>query len=248
MNKKVIVIISILAFLFIIGSIVALVLANNTSNNNIEIEKMNSQISYLDNEITKMVNMLNNISDDNNENTLNRGKDIDWDSIEKNISKLYSSWNSIIIDFNNLNIKNTSLTDFGKRLDDVTISVKNKDKLTSLSNLCDLYYLLIPYTNSYNSSIELKNNISTKYYLIKAYSLVDTNNWTLISDNIVKAEQCYYNNINSVNIDENNQFNQNKIYVAIKELENITITKDIDLFYFKYSIVMKNFIHVYAVE
>lgn len=240
MNKKVIVFITILAFLFITGSIVTLVLATNGTNNT-EIEKANSQILYLDNEIITTLNMLNNISGDYNENTLNRNTNIDWDNIEKNISKLYSSWNSIIIDFNNLNMKNTSLTDFGKKLDDVTISIKNKDKLRSLSNLCDLYYLLIPYTNSYNSSLELKNNINTKYYLIRAYSLIDTNNWTLISDNIIKAEQCYYNNINSVNIDENNQFNQNKIYVSIKELENIIITKDVDLFYLKYKIVMKNF-------
>lgn len=240
MNKKVIVIISICSFLFIVTSIVTLVLATSTSNNSIEIEKANSQILYLDNEITTLVNMLNNISNDYNENILNRNTNIDWNSIEKNISTLYSSWNSIIIDLNNLNIKNTTLTDFGKKLDNVTLSVKSKDKLATLTNLSELYHLLVLYTDSYSSDIDLKININTKYYLIKAYSLIDTNNWTLILDNIVKAEQCYYNNINSVNIDDNKQFNQNKIYVAIKELENITITKDVDLFYLKYSIVMKN--------
>lgn len=240
MNKKVIVIISILAFLFIVGSIVTLVLANNSANNT-EKEKANSQILYLDNEIITILNMVNNISNDYNENTLNRDTNINWESIEKSVSKLYLSWNSIIIDFNNLNIKNTSLTDFGKKLDDIAVSVKKKDKYSTLLHVSGLYQLLVQYTNSIELSEELKNNITTKYYLITAYSLIDTNNWTLIYDNIVKAEQCYYNNINSVNINTDNQFNLNKTYVSIKELENILTSKDADLFYLKYKIVMKNF-------
>ena len=240
MNKKVIVIISVLTFLFIMGSIVTLVLATNDSNSNTEIEKANSQISYLDNEIVIMVNMLNNISSNYNETTINRDTVIEWNTIEKNISKLYLSWNSIIIDLNNLNIKNTTLTDFGKKLDDTTISIKNKDKLATLSNLSDLYYLLASYTDSYNSDTDLKINVNTKYYLIKAYSLIDTNNWTLIYDNIVKAEQFYYNNINSLEIDSNKQYNQNKTYISLKELENILRNKDVDLFYLKYSIAMNN--------
>lgn len=241
MNKKVIVIISILTFLFIVGSIVTLVLANNSANNT-EKEKANSQILYLDNEIITLLNMLNNISNDYNENTLNRDTNIDWDSIEKNIAKLYLSWNSIIIDFNNLNIKNTSLTDFGKKLDDIAVSVKKKDKYSTLLHVSGLYQLLVQYTNSIELSEELKNNITTKYYLITAYSLIDTNNWTIINDNLIKAEQSYYKNINIV--DENsltNQFDKEKIYVSIKELENVSRTKDADLFYLKYKIVMKNF-------
>ena len=240
MNKKVVVTISVLTFLFIIGSVVTLVLANNNQNDSSKIEKANSQISYLDNEIIVIINMLNNISNEYNVNVTNNNREIDWDTIEKNISKLYLSWNSIIIDLNNLNIKNTRLTDFGKKLDDTTISIKNKNKLATLTNLSDLYYLLVSYVESYNSDANLKININTKYYLIKAYSLIDTNNWTLIYDNIKKAEQFYYKNINDINIDTNNQFNQNKVYVAIKELENISRTKDADLFYLKYSIVMKN--------
>ncbi len=239
MNKKVIAILSILTFLLIIGSIITLVYATNNSNTNIKIEKTNSQILYLDNEITKIINNINNISKDYN--VFNRKQDVDWESIEKDICKLYSSWNSIIIDFNNLEIQNTTLTDFGKKLDDISISVKNKNKSLTLSNLADLYYFLTLYINYYKSDIQLKNNINTKFFLIKAYSLVETNNWTLIYENLENAVEAYYNNISSIDINNNNKFNNNKIYVSIKELENISRVKDIDLFYLKYSIIMNNF-------
>lgn len=239
MNKKVLVISIITAIVFIIGSIITLVLANNGSNENINIEKINSQILYLDGTIINIANTLNNITLNDNSSILNRDTNINWNNVESEISKLYSNWNNIIIELNSVNIPNNSLISFGKILDNVTISVKNKDKMATLSRLSDLYRLLITYTDSYSTSQELKNNIATKYYLLKAYSLIDSNNWTLINENIVKAEQAYYNNISSIE-DLNSQLNKNKTYVSIKELENISTTKDKDLFYLKYKLILEN--------
>lgn len=239
MNKKVLIISIVTAIVFIIGSIITLVLANNGSNENINIKKINSQILYLDSTIINIANTLNNITVEDNNSILNRNTNINWDSAELEISKLYSNWNNIIIEFNNVNIPNDSLISFGKRLDNVAIAIKNKDKITTLSKLSDLYYLLITYSNSYSKTQELINNITTKYYLLKAYSLIDTNNWTLINENIMKAEQSYYNNITLIE-DSSNQLNKNKTYVSIKELENISITKEKDLFYLKYKLVLEN--------
>lgn len=216
-----------------------MVLANNGSNENINIEKLDSQILYLDGNIINIANTLNNITLNDNSSILNRDTNINWNSAELEISKVYSNWNNIIIELNSANIPNDSLISFGKRLDNVAIAIKNKDKIATLSKLSDLYYLLITYTNSYSKSQELINNITTKYYLLKAYSLIDTNNWTLINENIIKAEQAYYNNINLIE-DSNNQLNKNKTYVSIKELENISITKEKDLFYLKYKLVLEN--------
>lgn len=239
MNKKILIISIVTAIVFIIGSIITLVLANNGSNENINIEKLDSQILYLDGNIINIANTLNNITLNDNSSILNRDTNINWNSAELEISKVYSNWNNIIIELNSANIPNDSLISFGKRLDNVAIAIKNKDKIATLSKLSDLYYLLIIYTNSYSKSQELINNITTKYYLLKAYSLIDTNNWTLINENIIKAEQAYYNNINLIE-DSNNQLNKNKTYVSIKELENISITKEKDLFYLKYKLVLEN--------
>lgn len=242
MNKRKIIIIISCAFLFILGSFITIVIANNNNNDNKNLEKAKSNIKYLDNEITVIANTLNNISINSDESILNRNTDINWKNIEKSISNLYRNWNSIIIDFNNLNIKNTTLTDFGKKLDEIAVLVKNKDKNSTILKLSDLYQLLVQYTNCIDLSEELKNDINTKYYLLTAYSLMDTNNWSIINDNLIKAEQSYYKNINIV--EENSlthQYNREKIYVSIKELENTSKVKDRDLFYLKYKIVMENF-------
>ena len=87
----------------------------------------------------------------------------------------------------------------------------------------------------------LKNDIITKNYLIKSYSLLYTDNWTLISENVHNAAKTFYANINMVEISENQKFNLNKIYVAINELKNATSNQNKDLFYIKYKIVMENF-------
>lgn len=239
MNKKYI-IISIMIFLFIITSVITINLINSESSDNINIQKADSEIIYLNNEIIDITNQLNNLNDKRVNNIFKLDNVIDWNSIEQNIAILYTSWTNIIIDLNNLNIEPKDLTDFGKILDSTIISVKNQNKTDTFNSLCDLYNLLIIYINSYSSDEVLKNNVNTKYYLLRACSLIDTNNWTLVYDNILNAEKSYYLNINSINYttDKNTQLLKNNIYISIKELENIITTKDVDLFYFKYNLIM----------
>ena len=178
--KKRNIIITCLTLFFIVLTVIILVLINNDDGKNVNIEKADSQILYLNNEIISTTNELNLISNFDTNNIFRDNSNINWDTIEINIAKLYSDWSTIIITLNNLNIDNTQLTNFGKKLDLITVSVKNQNKADTFQGLCDIYYLLTIYLNSYNSNEELKNNINTKYYLLKGSSLIDTNNWTLI--------------------------------------------------------------------
>lgn len=234
MRHKKIIIISLIFFLIIIilGSMYLFINNQNNYNNNIKKQKYIAQINYIDQELTKIINIIDTTEFDNSV--------LNWDLANVNISKLYRSWNSIIIDFNNININNKTLTEFGRKLDELSIYIKNKNKDEALLKISELYSLLISYTNSIYIEEELKNDLYTKYYLIKAYSLLNTNNWTLINENIIKAEERYYNNINLVNNGYNNAFKKNKVYVSIKELENTAKIKDKDLFRIKYNIVLEN--------
>lgn len=235
-NNKIIIFIFILLFLIFIS--ISIFLLFNTQKNEEEIlaEKANSQILYLDNEIIDIANLANNINLNIKEKD-NLNKNTNWEEIELKLNSIYEGWNSIIIDLNSLGIKNTDLTNFGRKIDDVMISSKNQDKANMLNNLCELYYFLVIYANSYNSNEELKNNIATKYYLLKSYSALEKENWIIAKENIIKAENSYYNNINNI---ETNNFYRNKTYVSIKELENIVNSKNIDIYYLKYIIVLNN--------
>ena len=230
-RKIIIIIICSFIILILLGSIIKLVISNNEDNKNISNEKIDLEISYIDKRLSNIYTQL--ISNE----TIN----IDWTKIEKEMYDLYSSWNSIIIDLNGIQIKNIDLVNFGKKADEIYLNIYEKNTNNILSNISDLYYLLSLYTNNYNSNIDIKVNMNSKYHLIKAYSLLYTNNWTLIDENIIEVEKIYYNYINSVYNNFQNNLNINKIYVSIKELENSIKLKNKEIFKIKIKIVLDNY-------
>ncbi len=236
MSKKTVIIICFLVFLFILLSIITFVMAKNTKNmNDYNEEKINSQIGYIDYQIIKILNEFDNYSN----HSFTETENINWNQLETEIHELYVSWNVVIVDFSNLNIDNHYLINFGKKLDEIMIDIQNKETDKTLEDISELYYFLTKYTEYYNAEILFKNNIDTKYYLIKSYALLYTNNWTIISENINNAAKSFYSNINMVEIAENQKFNLNKTYVAINELKNTVANKNKELFYIKYKIAME---------
>ena len=221
------ILISIFIFLIIILLSISIIIANNTNNNEIEInkEKMYYQIKYLDSAIINMSNILNN-------NT-------NWEELGNSIDRLYNYWNSTILDLNTLSLDKNYLTDFGKILDNLTISIKNKDKQGALTNLAQLYKKLIVYAESLDYDLNYTNILYAKYNLLVAYSIVEKGNWTLTQESIVKSDTYLSNVVNSMDNSQYNQYNINQAYIAVKELENIINVKDLDVFYIKYNIVME---------
>ena len=227
-NKKNL--ISIFIFLIVILLSLSIIIANNTNDNSIDEDKkkLYYEIKYLDNEIITMCNLINN-----------NGVYIDWQVLQTSTEKLYTYWNSAILDLNSLDIDKNYLTNFGKILDNLTISIKNKDKQVSLDNLVSLYNNLTIYSESLNYDNKYTNILYTKYNLLIAYSIVEKGNWTLTQESIVKSDTYLSNVVNSMDNSQYNQYNINQAYIAVKELENIINVKDLDVFYIKYNIVME---------
>lgn len=228
-NKKNIISIFVFAIIFLL--VISLIMLNNSlKKTNIEIdeEKIYYEIEYFDSQLVYMISLLNNVKQIDDFY-------IDWSDLEKNTQILTNYWNSVILDFNYLDIDKNNLTSFGKNLDNLYISVKNKDKDNTVNNIITLYKNLIIYSetlnNYYNNTI-----LNIKYNLLSAYSIVEKNNWTLTNEYIVKASENMANMVNSIENNQYNQYNINQAYIAIKELENIINVKDIHLFYLKYNI------------
>lgn len=227
-NQKIIT--SIFIFFIVLLLSISIILANNVlGEEKIQInkEKIYYQIKYLDNEIISISRLLN----------INETK-IDWVELLNLTTKLYNSWNSYILDFNNLNIDKKYLTNFSKDLDELTVSIKYMDKRGSLNNLSKLYNKLIIYINDLNYE-DYKNILLTKYNLILASSIVETGNWTLAHEYILKASDNIYKVFSKININEYEQYNINQAYVAVKEIENLINIKDIDVFNIKYNIAIQ---------
>ena len=226
-SKKII--ISIFVFLIILLLSISIVIYNNAaSKTNIEIdkEKMYYEIKYLDSQIVSMMNLLNNTRREENFY-------IDWKELQEQSKILHSYWNSAILDFNYLDIDKRYLTDFGKGLDNLSVSTNNNDKDSTLSNLLTLYNKLIIYSETLNDYY-YNTILIIKYNLINAYGVVEKGNWTLIHEYILKASENISNLVNSIENNRYNQYNINQVYIAVKELENLVNIKDLSVFYFKY--------------
>lgn len=227
-NKKIL--ISIFIFLVVILLSVSIIVTNNTNNSTLgeNKEKIYYEIKYLDNEIITMSDLINN-----------NGVYIDWQELQTSAEKLYNYWNSTILDLNSLSLDKNYLTNFGKLLDNLTVSIKNKDKQASLENLVSLYHNVTIYSESLNYDDKYTNILYAKYHLLIAYSIVEKGNWTLTQESIIKSDTYLSNVVNSMNNNKYNQYNINQAYVALKEMENLINVKDLDVFYIKYSIAMQ---------
>lgn len=232
-NKKIL--ISIFIFFIVILLSISIILANNVIDETYfetNEEKIYYEIKYFDKQIIEMANLLNNIENKSDFY-------INWEGLEKRINSLYNYWNSVILDLNNLNIDKKELTDFGKKLDELTVSVKERNKNKTLNNLINLYNKLNIYLENIDKNSEYKNVVLTKYNLLCAYYVSENGNWTLSHEYILKASEIIYKVVNSMEINQYSQYNINQAYIAVKELENLINIKDIDVFHIKYLIAVK---------
>ena len=226
---------SIFVFFIILLLSISIILAdsiNNRENSEINKEKIYYEIKYFDNKIAYMSKLLLN----NNES---------WEALQKETNSLYNYWNSVILDFNYLDINKIDLTNFGKNLDELNLSVKYNNKKNTLNNLIQLYNKLIIYVKAidYNN---YENILLTKYNLLISYSIVETGNWTLAHEYILKASEKIYKIVNTLSINEYLQYNVNQAYVAVKEMENLINVKDIEIFHIKYNIAIQKLENIYV--
>ena len=234
-NKKIL----IFSFIFLIILLVSISIilvsnAYNSETTSIDKEKIFYEIKYLDEKVIYMANSLNHLND----TVYTPNMEANWDSLLNDMERIYQYWSITILDLNNLSIEKTDLTDFGKILDNMVISIKNKDKQECLDNIVQLYTKLTIYSENLKYDENDTLMMKAKYHLLVSYSLAPKGNWTLTHESILKSDELLFHAINSMN-DQDNQYSINQAYVAVKELENIIHVKDLDVFYLKYKIAMQ---------
>lgn len=165
-----------------------------------------------------------------------RGKDTDWNLLKEILESLYSSWSTIALDMNALNINSEDILSFNTFLNDATKSVKDENKKDTMNNLLKLYALLPKYSANVADDI-FTNLLDTKVQVLNAYVLTEDQNWDEINKRLDNALNEYGNIINNVEINAKNSAGVSQTYILLKELQRSTSTKDVDIFYINY----KNF-------
>lgn len=162
-------------------------------------------------------------------------ENINWNGLSSEAENLYNSWVTITLDLNSVNVSNENILAFSENLDNLLVSINNKDKTNSLICLANLYSLIPKYmseTTQEQNRIILEN---VKSYIVSAYSIVNTGNWDSINTFLSKAET-EYDTLMRLPFDGDSvkQSKINKCYVLLKELIKTANLKDVNLFYLKY--------------
>ena len=166
---------------------------------------------------------------------LTKDSEIDWNQIKNNVEKMYTSLYPTTLDLYQTSINQQDIIRFNKEYDNLVKAVKEENKENSLKELTILYDYLPKFIESCTNSEKEKTIIKTKNNIFKAYSILDKEEWNDISDSINNATQEFAKLITDSNNKQNgNQYNINKIYIIINELQNATTLKDKEVFLIKY--------------
>lgn len=160
---------------------------------------------------------------------------VDWNDLENQAENLYDSWVTITLDLNTMNVSSDDILSYNTNLDNLMISIKDKNKVNSAICLANLYSL-VPKYMSETSEDQPKIQIGyIKSDILSAYSLLDTEKWNDITNLLGSAESKLTEFMNGgYNLSSMRQAKVNKAYVLLKELIKSSNEKNKDLFYLKY--------------
>lgn len=160
---------------------------------------------------------------------------VDWNDLENQAENLYDSWVTITLDLNTMNVSSDDILSYNTNLDNLLLSIKDKNKVNSAICLANLYSL-VPKYMSETSEDQPKIQIGyIKSDILSAYSLLDTEKWNDITNLLGSAESKLTEFMNGgYNLSSMRQAKVNKAYVLLKELIKSSNEKNKDLFYLKY--------------
>lgn len=164
----------------------------------------------------------------------NKGE-VNWDTIEGELEVLSATWPTIVLDLYKLEVSSEDILKFSNDLDQAITQVKNKDKALSCMYFAKLYGYLPIFLNKSNPEEIRRDALEAKTYIVNAYAYAETENWDKMRTEIEKAENIFSNLVNDAKyVNDERQYNINKVYILIEELKNSLSAKDTGIFYLKY--------------
>ena len=166
---------------------------------------------------------------------LTRDTNIDWNEIKSQVEVLYTPIYNTTLDLYKITINQDEVINFNKEYDNLTSAVKSENKEKTLDELSILYDYLPRFIDYCTDEEKQKIVIRTKNDIFKAYSILDREDWNIISQNIANSASELTKLVTSAdNQNRGKQYNINKAYILVNELQNAVNLKDKDIFLIKY--------------
>jgi len=171
----------------------------------------------------------------NNAVLLRNTSDIDWNELQNQAENLYKSWTTITLDLNTMNVTSENILAYNTNLDNLMVSLKEKNKVNSAICLANMYSLIPKYTNEISSDTAKSKLENVKSNIIFAYSIVETDRWDDVLKLLGQAETDLTELMTmKENLSTMRKPKINKAYVLLKELIKSSNDKNVDIFYLKY--------------
>ena len=170
---------------------------------------------------------------------LTNTKDINWNYVKNEVEMLYSSIPTITLDLYQLNLSQEEILGFNKEFDNLSIAVKEENKENTLNELSKIYNYIPKFILKATDEELEKTIVETKANLFKAYSKLDSKNWTEIEKDVAKTIDTYQKLLTDTNIQTNKQYAISKVYVMLNELQNAVKMQDQTLFLIKYKNILE---------
>lgn len=220
MLKKILIFVMFIISILIMMQI-STVWANTNKNEDKElIEKVNQEIIYLQKILEDNLYLIENE---------------EWEKIDKNVDNLYSYWNTVILDLNELQVKNAYLANFGKKIDELTLAINDKNVTIAKIRISELCHYLYLYVQSYSENEIFNYQFNVKKNILLIYIISENRNWDLMNQYIIETEESIKSILNSNEV--NQDYHLNRLYISLKELENSIKIQNLDLFYKKYELL-----------
>lgn len=165
---------------------------------------------------------------------------IDWKKVKNNVEDMYSVLYSMTLDLYQISIAQEDIINFNKEYDNLTKAVKEENKEQTLQELVILYGYIPGFIEKCADEEKEKILIKTKNEIFKAYSILEKEEWNIISENIKLATREFTKLVTNINEEElKDQYDINKTYVMINEIQNAIDLKDKEIFLIKYKNIIE---------
>lgn len=170
---------------------------------------------------------------------LNQSNEINWDEVKNEVENLYASIPTITMDLYKINLNQDDILAFNKEFDNLVLSIKDENKEETLKQLSKLYEYIPKFVSNVVNEELYKRILETKSNIFKAYSKLESENWSEMSNDIANGINVYSQLLTSTNIDSSKQYNINRMYIMLNELKNSVSLKDKSIFLIKYKNVIE---------
>lgn len=165
--------------------------------------------------------------------------DVDWKNIKNQIELINSFWAIIAIDLYSFNVNNEDITGFNTALDKAILSIKDENKEEALTNLTEMYSYIPRYLKAISAENSIQNIYQTKEHILRAYSLVEKDDWGTITTSVNEARNSFNNIMSDTDYTNKNKYKVDKAYILINDLISAIPNNDATLFYMKYKNVIQ---------